>query len=133
MELIDLLQSLERDESGLKLSAYGLAASGVKYLNDPKMIREFYKEFTREIQRYGMLPGVDKALVKGFLRDPARAADHLLAAELHNKELSNDKVRAWLDSLPGVLASYIAQDFISDYKRIIKGKETASSQTTRTF
>ena len=127
MELIDLLRSLERDESGLKLSAYGLAATGVKYLNDPKMIKEFYKEFTREIRRYGVLPGVDKTLVKGFLKDPTRAADNLLATELHNKELSNDKVRAWLDSLPNVLASYIAQDFISNHDRIIKGKEAASS------
>ena len=127
MELIDLLRSLERDESGLTLSAYGLAATGVKYLNDPKMIREFYKEFTREIQRHGMLPEVDKTLVKCFLKNPARAADDLLAAELHNKELSNDKVRAWLDSLPSVLASYMAQDFSSTYNSIIKSKHGHSS------
>ncbi len=122
MKLMDVLWSLDCREDGLRPSAYGLAATGVKYLNDPKMIKEFYKEFVQEIQQHGMLPGFDKTLVKGFLKDPGLAADYLLAAELHGKQLSNDKVRAWLDSLPNVLASYIAQDFISTYDSIIKGK-----------
>ncbi len=123
MDLTELVSSIEWQDSGLKPSAYELANAGVKYLNDPTMIKEFYKEFVNDLQRYGMLPGVNTAMIKNAIKNPVRAADDIIAAELHDKRWSIEKVGIWLDSLPKVLASYIAQDIVSKSKNAKTGHQ----------